>query len=132
MHGPTSFRWRIVVVASPNAVVGRSPTVRSPERPQPAGRPYAPAVTNADSTAPATPTSVWVERGLGAVLTLCFLVALVLRINEPPADHRGLQFALLAVAVVAALVLVAVRPRQQAADPLAGLDAGQGNDHMSR
>jgi hypothetical protein len=82
-----------------------------------------------EETRTAPPAPPWVEHGLALGLTLCFLIALVLKLNETGDESRSLQFALLAVAVVFALALVAVR-RRAAASAVSADDAGDA--HMSR
>jgi hypothetical protein len=53
--------------------------------------------------------SVWADRALGLAVAALFSAGLVLRILEPPARLRTLQFVLLGVAAVLALALVLLR-----------------------
>ncbi|MGY1741664.1 MULTISPECIES: hypothetical protein [unclassified Blastococcus] len=70
---------------------------------------------DAPTPATAAPTAVWLERGLALALTLCFAIALVLKLNEHDGSPAA-QFVLLGVAAVLALALVAVRRRGGAPD----------------
>lgn len=81
-------------------------------------------MSDAPTPAIAEPTPVWLERGLALALTLCFAVALVLKLNEHDGSPTA-QFVLLGVAAVLAVALVVVR--RSGAAP----DVSQ-NGHMSR
>ncbi|MGY1773283.1 hypothetical protein [Blastococcus sp. SYSU D00813] len=81
-------------------------------------------MSDAPTPTAAEPAPVWLEGGLALALTLCFVIALVLKLNEHDGSPTA-QFVLLGVAAVLALALVAVR--RWGAAP----DVSQ-NGHMSR
>jgi hypothetical protein len=105
-------------------VAGRCTTAHR----RPAG-PTLRAVQNIDEPRPASPVPAWAEQALAAALTLCFAIALGLRVGESDDSSRSVQFVLLGAAIAFAVALVAVRRRGAAADDSAD---GARDAHLSR